>query len=168
MIFIELLNQAVAASFTETGNRQYDNMLASVSMCWTEDWDKFQSCWGARAPVGVIISSTFRHSLPSTASFFFSSSTCSRSTDVSCILMRNRPPVFFETTRARAMIVLWSYESRGADCNVVNLAGSAQLAQKEHSGPGGVSESVAEGWRRPVQTHGAAHTWTRSQGELWI
>lgn len=60
------------------------------------------------------------------------------------------------------MIILWSYESRGADCNVVNFTRSAQLAQKEHSGPGGVLENIAQGWCRVVQTHGAPHTWLHS------
>lgn len=54
-------------------------------------------CWGAYLPVGVIISFAYRNSvvLPPTASFFFFFLTCSRSADVSCILIRNRPPVFY-------------------------------------------------------------------------
>lgn len=66
------------------------------------------------------------------------------------------------------MIILWSYESRGADCNVVDIVRSAQLAQKEHSGPGGVSENITQGWGRPVQAHGETHTWLHAQGELLI
>ena len=71
----------------------------------------------------------------------------------------------FSHACTRAMIILWSHESRGADGNVVDLAGSAQLAQKEHSGPGGVSEKLAEGWGRPVQAHRATRTWLHPQGE---
>lgn len=59
-----------------------------------------------------------------------------------------------------------SDESRGADRNVVNIAGSAQLAQEEHRGPGGLFENIAQGWCRPVQAHGAPHTWLLYQGEL--
>lgn len=63
------------------------------------------------------------------------------------------------------MINFWSYESRGADCNVVDITGSAQLPEKEHSRPGGVFENIAEGWGCSVQAHGAAYTWLHSQGK---
>lgn len=49
---------------------------------------------------------------------------------------------------------------------MVDIPGSAQLAQKEHSGPGGLFENIVEGWCRLVQAHGAPHTWLHSQGEL--
>lgn len=63
------------------------------------------------------------------------------------------------------MLVVRSYESRGADGDLVDIARCAQLAQKERSGPGGVPEDVAEGWGRPVQARGAARAWLHSQGE---
>lgn len=66
------------------------------------------------------------------------------------------------------MLVLWSYESRGADGNLVNISRSAQLAEKEYSRSRGVFENIAEGWGRLVQARGAAHTWLHSQGELLI
>lgn len=58
-----------------------------------------------------------------------------------------------------------NYESRGADGNVVDLPRSAQFAQEEHRGPGGLSQSVAEGWGRLVQAHGETHTWLQPQGK---
>lgn len=90
------------------------------------------------------------------------------SADVCCILTRNRPRIsFLQRCACKEAINLFrSDESRGADRNVVNIAGSAQLAQKEHSGPGGLFENIAEGWCRLVQAHGAPHTWLLSQGEL--
>lgn len=93
----------------------------------------------------------------------------SQSADVCCILTRNRPRIsFLQRCACKVAIYLFrSDESRGADRNVVNIVGSAQLAQKEHSGPGGLFENIAEGWCRLVQAHGAPHTWLLSQGELF-
>lgn len=92
----------------------------------------------------------------------------STSADVCGILTRNRPRIsFLQRCACKATIhSCRSDESRGADRNVVNIAGSAQLAQEEHRGSGGLSENIAQGWCRPVQAHGAPHTWLLSQGEL--
>lgn len=64
------------------------------------------------------------------------------------------------------MIDPWSHESRGADRHLADLVGSALLAEKEHSGPGGVSENFPQGWGRFVQAGGAPCDWLYSEGEL--
>lgn len=51
---------------------------------------------------------------------------------------------------------------------MADIIRSAQLTQKEHSGPGGVSENFPEGWGRVVQAYGATHTRLYSQGEALI